>query len=301
MLNFYVGEKKLFGVTTPGLILEAHYGRLGTDLLHPKPPFERLNQDVGVIVTRSHPVKENLPLVTRMTEALRYVPLHYHRYHVDLRLNIDTYKQKFSAKSRSTLQRKIRKFTEHAGGVLDWQVYRSESEMQDFYHLARAISAKTYQERLLDAGLPDSAEFQKQLGEWASTGQVRGYLLRCRDQPVAYILCPVRDGVVYYEFVGYDSALQALSPGTVLQYLALESLFDEQQFDIFDFTEGEGQHKAFFATHSTQCADVYYFRPGMRAWGLVLGHAALNWLTRFVVAGIDRLGMKARIKKLLRH
>ena len=40
-----------------------------------------------------------------------------------------------------------------------------------------------------------------------------------------------------------------MSPGTVLQYLALESIFDEKVNSYFDFGEGEGDHKKMFATN----------------------------------------------------
>lgn len=44
------------------------------------------------------------------------------------------------------------------------------------------------------------------------------------------------------------STNRPVTPGIVLQILALESLFTECRVLMFDFTEGEGQHKETFST-----------------------------------------------------
>ena len=42
---------------------------------------------------------------------------------------------------------------------------------------------------------------------------------------------------------------------------ALERLFAEERYRWFDFTEGDGAHKAMFGTHSASCASVMLLRP----------------------------------------
>jgi CelD/BcsL family acetyltransferase involved in cellulose biosynthesis len=54
-------------------------------------------------------------------------------------------------------------------------------------------------------------------------------------------------------------------------------LMDEQSFERFDFTEGEGQHKRQFATGSLECVDLLLLRRN--ASNLIAGH---------VLAGFDR-------------
>ena len=46
----------------------------------------------------------------------------------------------------------------------------------------------------------------------------------------------VREGIVDYAYLGYDPDYLHLSVGTVLQWLALDSLFAERRFRFFDFT-----------------------------------------------------------------
>jgi hypothetical protein len=71
----------------------------------------------------------------------------------------------------------------------------------------------------------------------AAGGQVRAYLLFDGERP--YLYCPVQGDVVIYRYLGYDPDYARMSVGTVLQWLALEELFREARFRMFDFTEGE--------------------------------------------------------------
>lgn len=88
---------------------------------------------------------------------------------------------------------------------------------------------------------------------------------------------------------------------TVLQYVAFESLFAENRFKIFDFTEGEGAHKAFFATQSLLCAGIYFFRRTLRNLALVLSYDTLFRSSAALVQMLDRIGAKAYLKKLIRQ
>src|SRR5690606_2614194 len=84
-----------------------------------------------------------------------FVRQSYPHHYADLGLGYEAYLASFSVKTRSSLKRKLRKLAEHSGGALDVRVYRTPAEMADFFADARAVSALTYQEKLLDAGLPE--------------------------------------------------------------------------------------------------------------------------------------------------
>jgi CelD/BcsL family acetyltransferase involved in cellulose biosynthesis len=297
-LSFALGEWRLGAIFFPALVLDAHF----TELIELPviPPFERLSRGVEVLVVRSHPTDGRLPRLLRLPAAVRYVPSQYRHYYVDLQGSFVEYLQKFSGKSRSTLRRKVRKFAELSGGTVQWREFRARGEMSEFYRLAREISRKTYQERLLHQGLPESEEFRRTIAEAAAHGRSRGYILFSGGHPVAYLYCPIRDGVLLYEHLGYDPQFQRWSPGTVLQHLVLEKLFEEGDCRCFDFTEGEGAHKEFFATGSVDCADMYYFRPTLRNRSLLRLHAGLRLFSDALVHIVDRLGVKTRLKKLIR-
>jgi hypothetical protein len=300
-LEYLLGEFPLFVVKFPALEFDAHFTSLTTNLDETRPPFAKFSPKVEAIFIRSHPIDGELPRVDYSPQAIRYIPAQYRRYYVDLRGSFQEYLGKFSSKSRSTLQRKVRKFSEFCGGEVRWREFSRLDEMEEFYSLAREVSKKTYQEKLLNFGLPEGEDFKREMFDLAAGDSVRGYILFSGASPIAYIYCPVRDGILFYNYLGYDPEFRDWSPGTVLQYLVLERLFSEAKFKMFDFTDGEGPHKEFFSTGNTWCADVYFLRRTMRNLLLLRLHSGLKTLSGRTVKALERLGVKSRIKKFIRQ
>ncbi|MXS85195.1 GNAT family N-acetyltransferase [Nitrosomonas sp. HPC101] len=295
-----LGEIKLVTWPLSACVLQTHFTQLP---IHPTVPAELpelFRDSVDVAVTRSHPIESSLSKLSILPQAIRYVPANYQRYWVVLDDSFENYLKKFSAKSRNTLLRKIKKFAEFSGGETDWKEYCRPEDMHEFHQLAMEVSRKTYQERLLDCGLPSDQQFQKNMLELAATDNVRGYILFYQKKPIAYIYCPIHDEIALYEYVGHDPEYQRWSPGTLLQYYALQCLFTADHIKIFDFTEGEGAHKAFFATNNQYCADIYYFRRNLRNLTSVLLHMGVNALSNAVAWLLGRLRLKAYLKKMLR-
>jgi len=300
-LRFHLGEVPLFSVGFELCVLSTHFTRLGKSPEETRRAVEEKAPPAEGILLRSHPVGERLPRVSRTEAFVRYVPSQYERRYIDMTGTFDEYLKRFSSKSRSTLRRKVRKYGQLCGGEPDWRTYRTPAEMEEFYRLAREVSSKTYQERLLDAGLPESDEFKAEMLRAAERDETRSYLLFREEKPVAYLHCPIHDGVVFYGYLGFDPEYAKWSPGTVLQHLALEKLFTEADLRMFDFTEGEGAHKSFFSTHSVLCADIYYLERSLRNRCLVRLHTGLDSFSRAMVRLLDRLGLKERIKRLIRR
>lgn len=250
----------------------------------------------------SYPIRERLPRFKVSRPFLRYVPTQYRHYYVELEGgDFDQYLNKFSSKSRYTLRKKVRKFEEFSGGTIEWREFASADDILVFHKLARQISAKTYQERLLNAGLPEDDRFCRELVERARQGKVKGYLLFSRGRPIAYICCPLADGVLFYQYVGYDPEFREWSPGTLLQYVVLDRLFREGRFRMFDFTAGEGAHKQFFATGSILCADIYLVRATIRNVAVVLSHSGFSAISHGFARATDKLGAKSALKRWFRN
>jgi len=301
--TYRLGEFSLFTVWFHMLQRDAHFTELQAAAGHPDLPHIAPGSGLDGAVIRSHPFELPPPRLRLRRGLLWYSPARYRRYWIDLRGSFADYTQKFSGKTRSTLSRKVRRFREAAGTEAVFREFKRPEEMDDFFLIARQISERTYQERLLDAGLPATAEFRAGLVDRARLGQVRGFILSLGDRPVAYLYCPMyRDsGILLYSYLGYDPEFEQLSPGTVLQYLTLERLFDEEEIDLFDFLEGETPQKELFATGNTLCADLYFFRLTPRNASLVLLRHATDSLSTGVVQALNVLGLKRRLKKLFRR
>jgi Acetyltransferase (GNAT) domain len=227
-------------------------------------------------------------------------PRCYARNYIDMAGDYAGYLAKFSSKTRSTIQRKVRKWNEFNGGASGLKIYQTPDELDAFLALAWPLSAQTYQERLLDAGLPHGEAARAEMRMLAGQNDVRAYLLFHGDQAVSYLYLPIKDDVLRYAYLGYHPDYASHSVGTVLQMLALEQLFAERRFRYFDFTEGDGAHKQLFGTHSIPTATIILLAPNLSNRALL---TSVGWFDQAMAKGAvmaEKSGLKAVIRRRLR-
>lgn len=286
VLRFMVGARTLASVRrrlvrVPLTLAEARQG------VRPVvPPLPRDAQ--GYLVT-SLPAAQCAAVPRAGMLAL--VRQRYTRFHVDLSLGFDTWFAGLSANTRQGLRRKAKRL----GGEV--RCYRTPTELAQFHPLARALSARTYQERLLGAGLPDDLSDLQRL---AAADSVRAWLLLLDGRPAAYLCCPAAGDTLIYAHVGHDPAFAALSPGAVLLLAALRDLFSEGRFAWFDFTEGEGQHKRQMASGGVACVDLMLLRPTPANRALVTALAGFDGGVALAKRVARRLGLEGAATRLRR-
>ena len=223
----------------------------------------------------------------------------YRRHYIDMGQSFEDDLARFSGKTRSTLRRKARKLADDAGGYTVTK-HRTPAEIEVFLAAALPLSARTYQARLLDAGLPDTPEARRTMLEAAEADRMRAFLLHAGGQAVAYLSLPVQGETLVYAHLGYDPEWARMSVGTVLQMDALERLFAERRYRWFDFTEGEGAHKAMFGTHSADCASLVLLEPTLANRTLLGARAGFDAGVAGAKALAERSGALGRIRALLR-
>jgi CelD/BcsL family acetyltransferase involved in cellulose biosynthesis len=263
-------------------------------------PAAPLPADADGYRLQSVPVRLLADLGRNFAGLIASAPQLYARHYIDMAMGHDGYMAQFSSKTRATLKRKMRKLAEASGGTLDVHSYHRPDQIDAFFAAALPLSEQTYQARLLDAGLPGDARFRAEALRLAAADDLRAYVLFLDGKAAAYLYLPVSGDVLVYAYLGYDQAIAALSPGTVLQMHALEQLFAEQRFGYFDFTEGDGAHKALFGTHQVACATVLLLKPTLANRALLAGQQGFNTAVEGTGAWLDRIGAKAKIRKLLR-
>ena len=298
--KFRLGEYSVFKLKLDTLVFDRHFSDVSLKMHEELPNLKQLISGDRVMLIRSCPVDKYIPIFSFHSGYIRYVPYKYRRYYVKMSCSFEEYLKKFNSRSKSTLMRKIRKFSDYCNGTIDCREYKYPAEVEEFYKHAQFVSKNTYQSRLLACGFPEGGKTKEELARLAKAGAMRGFVLFHETSPVAYLYSPVKDNIVYYRFVGYDTDYQRHSPGTILQFLALQKLFSEKQFRMFDFTEGEGQHKEFFSTDVQPCADIYYFKFGLKNILIVLVHAFFDRSSRLIVKILDVFKLKSRIKKHIR-
>jgi CelD/BcsL family acetyltransferase involved in cellulose biosynthesis len=299
-LKFIFGEYCFYNVWFEAIELRTHFIRLKGSLDDSSAAAAPLLRHHRAVAIPSHPIAAEPGWLKVTRKYLRYIPASNVCYFIESGDSFDAYLQRMPNKRRHELFRKLRRVAEHCGGAIDLRSYRSVAEARAFYPLARAISRKTYQRRLLDVGLPETAAFEAQLLARAAQDQMRGYLLFHRDTPIAYGYCAVTGDCLRFQYIGYDPAYRHWSAGNVLIAEALRCAIGENRFAIIDFGSGEAQYKRAFATGSLRCATVFLFRPTA---GRLLTLAAHRTCIAFsdICAGIaDRLGLKEQLKRRFR-
>lgn len=224
----------------------------------------------------------------------------YRRHYIDMSGSYEDYLGRFSGKTRSTLRRKQRKLAKELGDAYAISEHRTPSEIEAFLDAALPLSAKTYQARLLDAGLPETQAARIRMLQAAEADQMRCYLLHSAEGPIAYLSLPIVGETLVYAHLGYDPDWAKHSPGTVLQMEALERLFAEQRFRYFDFTEGEGAHKAMFGTDSVECCSFVLLEPTMANRALLSARSGFDDLIALSKSLAEKSGALGKVRSALR-
>ncbi|HSF11541.1 MAG TPA: GNAT family N-acetyltransferase [Erythrobacter sp.] len=223
----------------------------------------------------------------------------YRRHYIAMEGSFADYMAQFSGKTRSTLRRKAKKLAEETGGY-SVSEHRTPAEIEAFLAAALPLSARTYQARLLNAGLPEDAASRRAMLEAAEAGRMRAFMLHASGQPIAYLSLPVTGATLVYAHLGYDPDHARLSPGTVLQIEALERLFAERRFRWFDFTEGDGAHKELFGTHHIACSSLMLLEPTLANRTLLGARSGFDAGVAQAKMLAERSGALGKVRALLR-
>ncbi|HWT44104.1 MAG TPA: GNAT family N-acetyltransferase, partial [Sphingopyxis sp.] len=237
-----------------------------------------------------------------MTGWLIAVRQAYPRHYIAMEgQGFDDWWQGFSSKTRSTLSRKARRLADRFEGGFSVRSYRTADEVAEFMAIAGALSERTYQARLMQAGLPTGGADVAEAVVAAAADKVRTFLLFAGGRAIAYLYLPVERGVLVYAHLGYDPDFADLSPGTVLHVEAMRALYEEGGFRAFDFTEGDGAHKAQFGRASVACVDVLLLRPTFRNRAALAVMRGIDAMAAWGKGALDRLGLRAGVKALIRR
>lgn len=251
---------------------------------------------------RSLPVARLPELQSELTGWLVFVRQQYRRHHHPMAgIGFENWWQGFSAKTRSTLSRKARRLAEQVEGKVAIRAYRSPDEIRAFMGIAGPLADRTYQAALLQAGLPTAETDIAAAVALAERDDLRCFLLFAGERPVAYLYLPVEKDVLIYGFLGYDPEFAHLSPGTVLHVEAMRQLFAEARFRHFDFTEGDGAHKAQFGRAAVECADVIALRPTLRNRAALALIRTLDGAAKAGKTVLERSALGSRIGAFIRR
>ncbi|MFC1642661.1 GNAT family N-acetyltransferase [Myxococcota bacterium] len=296
-----MGKRLLYHWRFPARVLDLHQTELPAELGALSFPGGDLAPRADAFVVPSFSSPAELPRISLEHGFIRYLPERVSHHWIELNYgSYDAYLKNLRQKARHELKRKVNKLSEHLKERLVFREFKRPDEMAAFHGLARQVSQKTYQELLLDAGLPKSKEFQEELRAAAAADRVRGYLLMDGDRPIAYGYCEAQRSVLLYVNTGYDPAYREWSPGMVLFARMLESLFAEGRFRVLDLDWGEARWKECFATTTARGGRVLFLRCTPRHAFFVGAHCVSSSMSASLIQWLDRAGVRDTVKRLFR-
>ncbi|MDH3224255.1 MAG: GNAT family N-acetyltransferase, partial [Gemmatimonadota bacterium] len=255
----------------------------------------------GPVVIPSLPTGAEMSRLAIQNGRIRYLVYRFPRYLVRMQESFDDYMSGLSSKTRYAIRKSLRRLEAHAEGDFRMEEYRTPDEVGPFLDAAATVSGLTYQTRLLKAGLTNDAETLARLLGRAEVGEFWSFMLFVGETPISYMLGTTRGRIYRQDHGGYDPTYHNVDPGRALHGLALERLHESGEVDVLDFTPGDGAHKEKLSTEAVECVDLVYFPPTPKAVFLVGTHLMLQGVSRATVRVMDALGIKTRIKQLLRR
>ncbi len=216
-LRFSLGEISLFRVGLRVMRRAGHFSVLDGDPDSLSAELDRLDGSFQAVLVRGQMIDRHYPRLAILPRAVRDVAAQYDNFVTDLGGTFEQYTRRLGKHSLQECRRKARRIADRSGGTLDVREYRTPEAMAEFHRLAREISVKTYQERLLNAGLPEDPEAVAMMERHAAGDAIRAYLLFLEGQAIAYSYALISEGVVAGQYLGYDPQHRKLGPGSVLQ------------------------------------------------------------------------------------
>lgn len=299
-LRYRFGGRQIFSVNRPAIV-HGRYPFLAEPTLAQEYPKDMMREQ-GVelaLIPDCLLADGNIPSLSFVSGGARYIPSRHisHSFAIEGDFS-DFLDRTMSKKSRSTIERKIRRCAREFGGKLTVKEYGTPEEIEQFYQVASQISDLSYQERLLKIGLPNTDEFRSEMTGLAQSDTLRCYLLFGDERPLAYLYLPnVEKTVMVYQYMGYDPEFKKLSTGAVLQHLAFERIFASKCTKYFDFMPGDGAHKALYGNRKEVRGDVYFLGPKLANGLYVSTHRFTDWANQQVSNTLKRAGIKGLVKK----
>ena len=211
----------------------------------------------------------------------------------------EDYMGKFTAKHRKNVNREIKRLKTGALGELQFVRYELPEEVPTFLEHAVELSKKTYQWILLHRGLDDPNLLRHRLPLLAKHGWFRSYLLFCGGKACAFLLgYQCRGKFIFFE-IGYDPAMASYSVGTVMQFLAVEDLFNYNRPEALDLGTFS-RYKEMLSTERDLRGSVFLFPRNARARFMRTSHRSLLVCNGALYSVVERFNLKTKLKKWMR-
>jgi Acetyltransferase (GNAT) domain len=210
------------------------------------------------------------------------------------------YEAWFGGKRRAQIKSSERKLHAACGSVVQLQRVTSPQDVPAFVEAIAHLTRLTWQGRKLGKTVQSGDSQSRRIMAFAEKGWFRGYLLRCADGPIAFVIGYQSDATYHYLQIGYDPKWAEYSPGNVTLYRLIEDLYVHDQPKLVDFGGGDSQYKRVFGNEAFDEQTVYLMRRSFYTGLARITHRALFNLTGFARSALQKSGLLERARRTLR-
>lgn len=218
-----------------------------------------------------------------------------------LRGDFDAYLSRMSRKRRYNIKREVRKFAELERCDLKIDKVSCVGEVESFLRNLERVSMNSWQTDVFGYRKRDTSEAIRFHKDIAAKGWLRSYLLKCSDEPIAFILGYQYYNRYYFENTGFNKYWRKHSPGSVLNYFLIKDIFANDRPDILDFGFGDNQYKRMFGTDQYDAEMVYVTRRRSRGEFIVSFQYAINMLSEAIRSMVKKMRLENRVRSFLRR
>lgn len=162
---------------------------------------------------------------------------------IKLNNNWDDFYKSRSHKFRKSMKNKINRFAKEKDFSINREVItsRDHKTLKQIVEISKR-SWKTNIKNDLGSNVAGREFLFGLVDAFGDTQAIQVWIVRKSDKPVAYEIHLISDGVVYPLRADYDESFKQYSPGSILEYTVLKTLFDEKTASVYD-----------------SCADDYWY------------------------------------------
>ncbi len=179
-------------------------------------------------------------------------------------------------------------------GPVEFQVVKDKTELLELFevlvelHRARFVG-KSNESAFLQ---PEVLKFHRAaLGQLATAGMARLYVLRLREQPIAILYGMSSGKRLFFYQSGIDPNFGRFSPGMLLVGSVIESAISERLCE-FDFLRGDEPYKFQWTSQTRQMGTLRFYRHSPKSLLLCQAHRARVFVRRTLSAVLPNHGTR---------
>ena len=162
-----------------------------------------------------------------------------------------------SGKTRKKLRYAERRLESDVGAI-EFRRFERPEDVDLFCEIGEFICDQGYHGKK-GIGIRNSPHWKDRLAGLASAGRLRGEVLFCGVDPVAYVFAVVHGGGYSLETIGVNRSIGAASAGTVLLSNSLRRTIVDEALVVADFGTGKSEYKDLFATTCVEFASLHCY------------------------------------------